>query len=127
MGYAAQGRNLAPWGIARQARRRDSARMLRIREIRLAKGLTFQQVADRMGEPTTASTVQKIESGKKWASREMLAKVAAALGVEVHELFQSAAPTSDAHAKLNDLMRDATPAELEEAARFLEWRLSERR
>jgi DNA-binding XRE family transcriptional regulator len=54
----------------------------RLAEIRRARGLTQQQVADRMG--VTKGRVSQIEQGKV-SGHEVLARFAAALGGRLHQ------------------------------------------
>ncbi|MEO1170105.1 MAG: helix-turn-helix transcriptional regulator [Pseudomonadota bacterium] len=57
-----------------------------IREIRKAKGLTLQQVADRCEPPTTAQTIGRLETGTRTVSVDWLNRIADALGVEAGDL-----------------------------------------
>ena len=57
-----------------------------IREVRKAKGLTLQDVADRCSPPTTPQTVGRLETGMRTVSVGWLNRIAAALGVEPSEL-----------------------------------------
>ncbi|WP_229400146.1 helix-turn-helix domain-containing protein [Micromonospora okii] len=54
----------------------------RLAELRRARGLTQQQVADRMG--VTKGRVSQIEQGKV-SGRDVLARYAAALGGRLHQ------------------------------------------
>jgi transcriptional regulator with XRE-family HTH domain len=54
----------------------------RLAEVRKARGLTQQQVADRMG--VTKGRVSQIEQGKV-SGQEVLARFAAALGGQLHQ------------------------------------------
>jgi len=59
--------------------------MIRVRDLRLARGLTLQQLADRMAEQgvsITESGLSNIEKGHKRASDRVLLAMARALGVE---------------------------------------------
>lgn len=58
----------------------------RIREVRKAKSLTLQEVADRCRPPTTAQTIGRLETGTRTVSVGWLNRIAAALGVEAAEL-----------------------------------------
>ncbi len=58
----------------------------RIREVRKAKRLTLQQVADRCDPPTTAQTIGRLETGMRTVSVGWLNRIAKALGVEPSEL-----------------------------------------
>lgn len=57
----------------------------RIREIRRAKGLTLQQVADRVG--TTAQTIGRLETGMRTLSIDWVRKIADGLGADPSELL----------------------------------------
>lgn len=60
--------------------------LTRIREVRKAKRLTLQQVADRCDPPTTAQTIGRLETGMRTVSVGWLNRIAKALGVEPSEL-----------------------------------------
>lgn len=57
-----------------------------IREVRRAKGLTLQDVADRCSPPTTPQTIGRLETGTRTVSVIWLNRIAAALGVEAGDL-----------------------------------------
>jgi len=57
-----------------------------IREVRRAKGLTLQEVADRCVPPTTAQTIGRLETGTRTVSVGWLNRIAAALGVAAADL-----------------------------------------
>jgi len=57
----------------------------RIREIRRAKGMTLQQVADRVG--TTAQTIGRLETGMRTLSIDWVRKIAEGLGADPSELL----------------------------------------
>ena len=57
----------------------------RIREIRRAKGMTLQQVADQIG--TTAQTIGRLETGMRTLSIDWVRKIADALGADPSELL----------------------------------------
>lgn len=59
-----------------------------IREVRRAKGMTLQDVADRCVPPTTAQTIGRLETGVRTVSIGWLNRMAAALGVEAAELVR---------------------------------------
>lgn len=59
-----------------------------IREVRLAKGLTLQDVAARCDPPTTAQTIGRLETGTRTVSVGWLNRIAAALGVAAADLVQ---------------------------------------
>jgi transcriptional regulator with XRE-family HTH domain len=58
----------------------------RIREVRKAKGLTLDEVAQRCDPPTTAQTIGRLETGTRTVSVGWLNRIAAALGVEAADL-----------------------------------------
>jgi transcriptional regulator with XRE-family HTH domain len=58
----------------------------RIREVRRARKLTLQDVADRCDPPTTPQTIGRLETGTRTVSVGWLNRIAAALGVEATEL-----------------------------------------
>ena len=60
----------------------------RIREVRRAKKMTLQDVADRCRPPTTPQTVGRLETGTRTVSVGWLNRIAAALGVEAADLVQ---------------------------------------
>ncbi|MGP1282721.1 MAG: helix-turn-helix domain-containing protein [Parasphingopyxis sp.] len=59
-----------------------------IREIRKAKRLTLQQVAERCDPPTTAQTIGRLETGVRTVSVDWLNRIAKALGVEASDLVR---------------------------------------
>lgn len=58
----------------------------RIREVRRARKMTLQDVADRCEPPTTAQTIGRLETGTRTVSVGWLNRIAKALGVEAAEL-----------------------------------------
>jgi transcriptional regulator with XRE-family HTH domain len=58
----------------------------RIREVRKAKGLTLDEVAQRCSPPTTAQTIGRLETGTRTVSVGWLNRIAASLGVEASDL-----------------------------------------
>lgn len=58
----------------------------RIRDVRRARGMTLQQVADACDPPTTAQTIGRLETGMRTVSVDWLNRIAAALGVEASDL-----------------------------------------
>src|SRR4051812_35319239 len=60
----------------------------RIREIRRARRMTLQQVADACAPPTTAQTIGRLETGMRTVSVAWLNRIAAALGVEAADLVR---------------------------------------
>ena len=59
-----------------------------IREVRRAKGMTLQDVADACVPPTTAQTIGRLETGTRTVSVGWLNRIAKALGVEAAELVK---------------------------------------
>jgi transcriptional regulator with XRE-family HTH domain len=57
-----------------------------IREVRRAKGLTLQDVAERCVPPTTAQTIGRLETGTRTVSVGWLNRIATALGVAAADL-----------------------------------------
>ncbi len=64
------------------------AMISRIREIRRARRMTLQQVAEACVPPTTAQTIGRLETGMRTVSVGWLNRIAAALGVEAADLVQ---------------------------------------
>jgi transcriptional regulator with XRE-family HTH domain len=62
----------------------------RIRDVRRAKKLTLQDVADRCVPPTTPQTIGRLETGARTVSLAWLNRIAAALGVESTDLVEFA-------------------------------------
>jgi transcriptional regulator with XRE-family HTH domain len=62
----------------------------RIREVRRARNLTLQDVADRCQPPTTPQTIGRLETGARTVSVAWLNRIADALGVDAADLVQIA-------------------------------------
>ncbi|SMF67572.1 helix-turn-helix domain-containing protein [Allosphingosinicella indica] len=60
----------------------------RIREVRRAKKMTLQEVADQCIPPTTPQTVGRLETGTRTVSVGWLNRIAKALGVEAADLVR---------------------------------------
>ena len=60
----------------------------RIREVRRAKRMTLQDVADRCDPPTTPQTIGRLETGTRTVSVGWLNRIAKALGVEAGDLVK---------------------------------------
>ena len=58
----------------------------RIREVRRARRMTLQDVADRCVPPTTPQTIGRLETGMRTVSMGWLTRIAAALRVEPSDL-----------------------------------------
>jgi len=61
----------------------------RIRDVRRARRMTLQDVADNCRPPTTPQTIGRLETGTRTVSVGWLNRIAAALDVETSELVQS--------------------------------------
>lgn len=59
-----------------------------IREVRRAKGLTLEEVAQRCAPPTTAQTIGRLETGTRTVSVAWLNRIAAALDVDAADLVK---------------------------------------
>lgn len=59
-----------------------------IREVRRAKGLTLDDVAQRCSPPTTAQTIGRLETGTRTVSVGWLNRIAGALGVDSADLVR---------------------------------------
>jgi len=62
----------------------------RIREVRRARNMTLDDVAQRCDPPTTAQTIGRLETGTRTVSIDWLNRIAAALGVEAQDLVEGA-------------------------------------
>jgi transcriptional regulator with XRE-family HTH domain len=60
----------------------------RIREVRRARGLTLDEVAQRCDPPTTPQTIGRLETGTRTVSVGWLNRIARALGVEAEDLVE---------------------------------------
>ena len=58
----------------------------RIREVRRARGLTLDDVAQRCEPPTTPQTIGRLETGTRTVSVAWLNRIANALGVDAQDL-----------------------------------------
>jgi DNA-binding XRE family transcriptional regulator len=58
----------------------------RIREVRRARGMTLDDVAQACAPPTTPQTIGRLETGTRTVSIGWLNRIAAALGVEASDL-----------------------------------------
>jgi transcriptional regulator with XRE-family HTH domain len=59
-----------------------------IREVRRAKGMTLNDVADRCRPPTTPQTIGRLETGTRTVSVGWLNRIADALGVDAADLVR---------------------------------------
>ena len=60
----------------------------RIREVRRARGMTLDEVAQRCQPPTTPQTIGRLETGTRTVSVGWLNRIAQALGVEAQDLVE---------------------------------------
>jgi transcriptional regulator with XRE-family HTH domain len=60
----------------------------RIREVRRARGMTLDDVAQRCSPPTTPQTIGRLETGTRTVSVGWLNRIAEALGVEAQDLVE---------------------------------------
>jgi transcriptional regulator with XRE-family HTH domain len=60
----------------------------RIREVRRARKMTLQDVADRCQPPTTPQTIGRLETGTRTVSMGWLNRIARALGVDAADLVE---------------------------------------
>jgi DNA-binding XRE family transcriptional regulator len=60
----------------------------RIREVRRARGMTLDDVAQKCAPPTTPQTIGRLETGTRTVSIGWLNRIAAALGVEGADLVE---------------------------------------
>lgn len=67
----------------------------RIRDVRRAKKLTLQDVADRCDPPTTPQTIGRLETGTRTVSLAWLNRIADALGVDATDLVEFAERDDD--------------------------------
>src|SRR5215211_1588670 len=58
----------------------------RIREVRRARGMTLDEVAQACSPPTTPQTIGRLETGMRTVSVGWLNRIAAALGVDAADL-----------------------------------------
>jgi transcriptional regulator with XRE-family HTH domain len=85
------------------------ARMkLRVKEIRLSKGMTVETLAARVR--LSKSYVSEIENGKKQCNGNRLQAFASALGVNVHDLIDDGAAQAPEMAQHLDTMNRLPPA-----------------
>ena len=61
----------------------------RIREVRLARGMTLDDVARACDPPTTPQTIGRLETGTRTVSIGWLNRIATALGVEAEDLVKA--------------------------------------
>lgn len=89
---------------------------LRIKETRLAKGLTQEDVAERIG--LSRSYLAQLENGTRQLTPRKQAAIAEALGVDPTNLVDFSAPDKDDETLLIDAFRSLSP---EQRKAWLEW------
>lgn len=92
----------------------------RIKEIRKARGLSQEDLAERVG--IEAKHLSRIEVGGSYPSLDRLAKLAKALNVEMKDFFEFAHESrnsSELREVLNSLMKEATEEQLKIAIKVL--------
>ena len=67
----------------------------RIREVRRARGMTLDEVAQACNPPTTPQTIGRLETGTRTVSLIWLNRIAEALGVDASDLVESGGERSD--------------------------------
>lgn len=96
----------------------------RIRELRLAAGLTQEQLAERMGGPTPASTISRYERGVFPPTFEAIDRICTAVRVSPAVFFaeMSGRKENTQHPELRqifDLLLQLSPAHLRIVRRLL--------
>jgi transcriptional regulator with XRE-family HTH domain len=71
-----------------EPKRLEALMITRIREVRRARRLTLQDVADRCDPPTTPQTIGRLETGTRTVSVGWLNRIARALEVEAGDLVR---------------------------------------
>lgn len=92
----------------------------RIKEIRKARGLSQEDLAERVG--IEAKHLSRIEVGGSYPSLDRLSKLAKALNVEMKDFFEFAhesGNSSELREVLNSLMKEATEEQLKIAVKVL--------
>lgn len=87
---------------------------LRIRELRKKKGLTGEQLADKLG--TSKSYVSEMENGKKFPSGEYLRRLSEELEVSIIELFEDQELGNDIMSHI-EVMKDLSAEDRRAVAR----------
>lgn len=59
----------------------------RIRDLRLERSLTQEELAARLGDDTSIATVSRLESGRMTLTQPWMERIAAALGVSPHDII----------------------------------------
>ncbi|MGZ2412851.1 transcriptional regulator with XRE-family HTH domain [Sphingomonas sp. F9_3S_D5_B_2] len=67
----------------------------RIREVRKARGLTLDDVAQRCDPPTTPQTIGRLETGTRTVSVGWLNRIAKAVGVDAQDLVATGAEQAE--------------------------------
>lgn len=79
----------------------------RIKELRLARGWTQEQLADLAG--TNKGYISQLESGKREPSAETLRSLAAAFNVEAVHMIESSTPTDAATVRMLTIFEQLSP------------------
>lgn len=85
----------------------DARMKLRLKEIRLSKGMTVETLAARVR--LSKGYVSEIENGKKQCNGDRLSAFASALGVSVHDLIDDGAAQTPEMAQHFDTMKRLPP------------------
>ena len=91
-----------------------------IKSLRMARGMTQQELADKCGYSHRA-TVSAVEKGKNDIAFDKLPAVSAALGVDAKELFNAydferagISPTAPQIEAIKSMLLDLTPSQLDQ-------------
>lgn len=79
----------------------------RIKELRLARGWTQEQLADLAG--TNKGYISQLESGKREPSAETLRSLATAFNVEAVHMIESSTPTDAATVRMLMIFEQLSP------------------
>lgn len=93
----------------------------RIREQRKARGMTLQQVADKIG--STPTVIGRFETGQRPITLHVLQQIARAMGTDVGQLLNpedNPASLDDRESGVIDAMRSGDPHVAEAVARVAE-------
>lgn len=91
----------------------------RIKEVREAKGLTQNWVAERVG--VTGESIRKYETGDVAISIFQLERVARALGVPAHTLLNDYIPPSDHETALLSIFKRLSHSDRLQAISLVSW------
>lgn len=97
-----------------------------IKEARLKKGMTQQELADILGYQSRAS-VQKIENGSRGVPKDQLAKISKALGIPIVDLLElDETIIKPVAAKIIDKLKELSEEELAKVEEYIDLMLSQR-